>query len=207
MIWYLEDFQRLRREREALEALATSVDWLTPITWRIDDSVRLIWDADISTPAGLRAISLRYPGHFPHSPPSVLPRDDSERWSDHQYGPGGELCLEFGPDNWHPDITGADLIASAQRLLQGERPTPSSRRCTFPAQDHSRTGSARKIQPFPRDARIGRRSWGYSGIHSVIRECSRNVSWRLRRACHCIDNDGGRRHVDRTASRTTKTRI
>jgi ubiquitin-protein ligase len=124
MIWYLENYPRHRRERDALESLASTVNWLTPIGWRIDDSVRLIWDADISTPGGTRAISLRYPSHFPHSPPSVLPRGDEERWSEHQYGPGGELCLEYGPDNWHPDITGADMIASAHRLLQGERPAP-----------------------------------------------------------------------------------
>jgi hypothetical protein len=54
----------------------------------------------------------------------VLPRGDAHRWSEHQYGPGGELCLEYGPDNWHPDITGADMISSAHRLLEGERPTP-----------------------------------------------------------------------------------
>lgn len=124
MIWYLEDYRRNRKERESLEALESSVDWLTPLGWRIDSSLRLIWDADITTVARTFPISLRYPNHFPHSPPMVLPRGDSERWSQHQYGPGGELCLEYGPDNWHPDLTGADMIASAHRLLQGERPAP-----------------------------------------------------------------------------------
>lgn len=124
MIWYLEDYRRNRKERESLEALASSVDWLTPLGWRIDSSLRLIWDADITTVARTFPISLRYPNHFPHSPPLALPRGDSERWSQHQYGPGGELCLEYGPDNWHPDLTGADMIASAHRLLLGERPAP-----------------------------------------------------------------------------------
>src|SRR5262249_5949046 len=68
-------------------------------------------------------ITLRYPNHFPHSPPVVLPREDGGLWSIHQYGPGGELCLEYGPDNWHPAITGADMVSSAHRLLQGEQPT------------------------------------------------------------------------------------
>jgi hypothetical protein len=124
MIWYLENLQRSRSERETLESLASSVDWLTPIGWCIDKSLRLVWDADIATPIGMRSISLRYPNHFPHSPAVVLPRGDSERWSVHQYGPGGELCLEYGPDNWHPEITGADMISSVHRLLEGERPTP-----------------------------------------------------------------------------------
>ena len=120
MIWYLENYSRSRREREALEALIASVDWLAAIGWRIDRSLRLIWDADITTPKRTFKISLRYPNHFPHSPPLVLPRNDNEWWSSHQYGSGGELCLEYGPDNWHPEVTGAEMIASAHRLLESE---------------------------------------------------------------------------------------
>lgn len=124
MIWYLENLQRSRTEREALETLASSATWLTPVGWRIDADLRLVWDAEIAIPAGNRQVSLRYPNHFPYSPPLVLPRGDTTRWSQHQWGPGGELCLEYGPDNWYPDLTGADMIASAHRLLEGERPAP-----------------------------------------------------------------------------------
>jgi hypothetical protein len=124
MIWYAENWKRYKREREALELLASTENWLTPIKWRVDESLRMIWDADISTPAGNRPVSLRYPNHFPYSPPLVLPRGDTTRWSRHQYGPGGELCLEYGPDNWHQDVTGADMISSAHRLLEGEEPAP-----------------------------------------------------------------------------------
>src|SRR5580658_8319904 len=127
MMWYFEDYKRYRREREALELLGSSEGWLTPLGWRIDGSARMIWEADIATPAGNRPVTLRYPNHFPHSPPLVLPRGDTTRWSLHQYGPGGELCLEFGPDNWHPDITGAQMMASAHRLLGGERPSADER--------------------------------------------------------------------------------
>jgi molybdopterin/thiamine biosynthesis adenylyltransferase len=140
-MWYIENYKRHKREREALELLASTENWLTPIQWRIDESLRLIWDADILTPAGNRPVSLRYPNHFPYSPPLVLPRGDRTRWSGHQYGPGGELCLEYGPDNWHQDITGADMIASAHRLLEGEEPAPgvaaevSSRHKTTLGQD------------------------------------------------------------------------
>jgi sulfur-carrier protein adenylyltransferase/sulfurtransferase len=141
VIWYLENPRRSRQEREALEALASTSNWLTPIRWHIDDSLRLIWDADIITAGRTFPISLRYPNHFPHSPPLVLPRGDTERWSSHQYGPGGELCLEHGPDNWHPEVTGADMIVSAQRLLRGEGPaadgqaTVASRHKTTLGQD------------------------------------------------------------------------
>lgn len=123
MIWYAENLKRFRSEREAVETLTSSVDWLTPSRQHIDDSARLLWDFDIATPAGTRSVTLRYPNHFPHSPPSVLPRGNKEQWSAHQYGPGGELCLEYGADNWDSEITGADMISSAYRLLEGERPT------------------------------------------------------------------------------------
>lgn len=123
MIWYIEGYSRHRQEREALETLASSVDWLISIGWRIDNKLHLIWDADIVMPSRAFPISVRYPNHFPHSPPLVLPRGVEERWSGHQYGAGGELCLEYGPDNWHPDLTGADMVASAHRLLVAEQAT------------------------------------------------------------------------------------
>lgn len=123
MIWYLENYRRHRREREALEALVAGADWLTPIQWRIDESLRLVWEADIHAGGRTFPISVRYPNHFPYSPPVVLPRGAQKLWSAHQYGRGGELCLEYGADNWHPDITGADMVASAHRLLEGETPS------------------------------------------------------------------------------------
>jgi hypothetical protein len=45
MIWYIEDYRRNRREREAIEALVSEVNWLIPVGWRIDSSIRLVWDA------------------------------------------------------------------------------------------------------------------------------------------------------------------
>jgi sulfur-carrier protein adenylyltransferase/sulfurtransferase len=119
MIWFLENPARSKHERLELEQLAGSVDWLVPIGWRMDSS-RLSWDADILVGEQVYSITLRYPNHFPFSPPLVLPRGDQRRWSSHQYGAGGELCLEYGPDNWHQDVTGAEMVRSAHRLLMGE---------------------------------------------------------------------------------------
>lgn len=119
MIWWIENPERSAAERLAIQELAGSVDWLQLLGLRLDGS-HLCWDADILTPERPYPITLRYPDHFPGSPPLVFPRGVQERWSFHQYGTGGELCLEFGPDNWHQELTGADMLRSAHRLLAGE---------------------------------------------------------------------------------------
>ena len=48
MIWFVTDPSRSQQEREAIEALVSASDWLIPGEWRIDLSMRLIWDADIA---------------------------------------------------------------------------------------------------------------------------------------------------------------
>jgi molybdopterin/thiamine biosynthesis adenylyltransferase len=120
--WYFSDLARFRAEREGLEVFALNVDWFVTIRWRVDDSLRLVLDAEIVAGGRVYPIFLRYPHLFPHTPPSVFPRGDTSRWSQHQFGPGSELCLEYGPDNWMPDLTGVQLIESAHRLLEGENP-------------------------------------------------------------------------------------
>jgi molybdopterin/thiamine biosynthesis adenylyltransferase len=141
--WYFEQPTRLRSERFAIEALAREASWLVPGGWTIDTALRAVFEAQIDVDGQRFPIVLRYPNHFPHSPPLVLPRGDDSRWSHHQYGAGGELCLEYGPDNWHPDLTGSDMLASAQRLLAGERPNDgndgivASRHATTAGQDLS----------------------------------------------------------------------
>ena len=120
MMWFIEDPARSRQERRLIEELVGSVDWLNPHGWRLDDSARLVWDADLMVGTQVRRISLRFPNNFPYSPPLVLPRDQDAYWSSHQYGRGGELCLEYGPDNWRETISGADMVRSAYRLLTGE---------------------------------------------------------------------------------------
>jgi hypothetical protein len=98
-----------------------------PLRWRIDNSVRLVLDADIAAGGRVYPIFLQYPDLFPHTPPSIFPRGDTTRWSQHQFGAGGELCLEYGPDNWTPDFTGIQLIESVHRLLEGENPASGER--------------------------------------------------------------------------------
>ena len=119
MIWYIENYVRSRAERVALDDLAAGSEWLIPLGWHIDKSLKLFWEADVVTATRYYPIRLEYPAHFPYSPPIVAPRDATQRWSSHQYR-SGELCLEVGPDNWQPHFTGAQMIESAYRLLLAE---------------------------------------------------------------------------------------
>jgi ubiquitin-protein ligase len=124
LIWFLSDLARLTRERAAIEQLERqNGPWLKNVHWRLASRLLEV-DADIEVNGNLFPITLKYPYVFPSCPPSVLPRATKTRWSYHQYGKGGELCLEWGADNWNSDITGADMIESAHRLLQLENPTP-----------------------------------------------------------------------------------
>lgn len=127
MIWYVADLARFRAEREALEALANEVDWVKPVGWKVDSRLRMFLNLEIAAGGSIHALRLRYPESFPNSPPSLLPQDGSAVLSGHQYGPGGELCLEYRADNWTPDLTGRRMVESAYRLLRGEKPAPNER--------------------------------------------------------------------------------
>lgn len=120
-MWFLEDFSRLNRERREIGQLLAEVDWLLDGDWLIDGN-KLCLLASISAHGHQYPIKLVYPHNFPATPPSVFPQDPSRRWSGHQYGTGGELCLEWGPDNWQEHITGAEILRSVYRLLRIENP-------------------------------------------------------------------------------------
>lgn len=125
MTWYLQDLGRLDLERQEFRALRERSPWMTPAAWRLVNGAISV-ELDIQIGEQIYPLRLRYPDAFPTCPPSVYPRDLHTRWSYHQYGAGGELCLEIGPDNWRPEITGAQMIESAYRLLEAERPGPGT---------------------------------------------------------------------------------
>ncbi len=150
MIWYFENYQALQAEREALEALASRENWLTPLGWRIDDSARSFGTPTSLTPAGNRPISLASTRITFLIPLLSSCRAATDALVQHQYGAGGELCLEYGPDNWHQDFTGADMIASAHRLAGGRRADGGLQpRGGLAPSDHHWTGSTGSIQPLP----------------------------------------------------------
>lgn len=118
-MWFFRDLARYQAEVDEVATLADADPNFELVEWRLGDGVSITCDVDIRVGTYVRPVSLVYGSGFPHTPPSVLPRV-KERWSDHQYGAGGELCLEFGPDNWQPEMTGAAMLQSAYRLLSGE---------------------------------------------------------------------------------------
>ncbi|MBW4598515.1 MAG: ThiF family adenylyltransferase [Calothrix sp. FI2-JRJ7] len=119
-IWFFRDFQRLAVEREAILNLQESVNWLTGTNWLIDNA-KLCLEAIIHVHGHDYAVKLVYPTLFPTVPPTVYPQNPDETWSTHQYL-SGALCLEWRPDTWHPDVTGAQVLESAYKLLEIENP-------------------------------------------------------------------------------------
>ncbi len=124
--WFLEEVDRLEQERAGIEGLRRTADWLILAEWGLEfvgDELWLCVDAVIRAHGHDYEVRLSYPSHFPEAPLIVCPRNATSRWSGHQYGDAnGSLCLEYGPDNWHPALTGVQMLESAHRLLVGENP-------------------------------------------------------------------------------------
>lgn len=116
-MWFITRLIRFNQEQAAIGELAGE-PWIENVKWRLDRG--LFVDADLVVGAVRRPVTLAYPDVFPFAPPSVRPRERGERWSIHQYGAGGELCLEHRADNWQEHVTGADVLRSAYRLLSTE---------------------------------------------------------------------------------------
>ena len=119
--WYLEDHARLAAEREGLAQLQHRSTHVQSIEWKLIDC-QLAFKAVIRANGRDYPLEFIYPNLFPHVPPIVRPQDKIVLRSGHQYL-NGSLCLEWGPDNWHPSVIGAQVLESAIRLLRAEIPT------------------------------------------------------------------------------------
>lgn len=112
---------RMRAETRGLDELAGASPWLTKLEWGFTESKDLCVEFDIVVNEKVHEAVLVYPALFPEAPAYVRPRKPDEAWSAHQYPSTGTLCLEWGPDNWHPGVTGADLVVSTHKLLAYEK--------------------------------------------------------------------------------------
>lgn len=136
-IWFLRDMQRLHLERNAIRSLQEEAEWLAGTDWVLDSE--LCVDAVIKAHGNEYQVRMTYPALFPSVPPVVSPKNPDERWSTHQYL-GGALCLEWGPDTWHPDVTGAQVLESAYELLRIENPLGSDRLVVAPSRHYLSVG-------------------------------------------------------------------
>ena len=119
-MWFLDNPARVKLERSEIDKLYEQVNWLNKADWKLVDS-QLCINADIDVNNYIYSVQMIYPALFPLIPPSMKPLDTKRLWSCHQYI-SGELCLEWGPDNWQENITGADLLRSVYKLLAIDRP-------------------------------------------------------------------------------------
>lgn len=138
MAWFLDDPGRLAREKEAVEILGSEADWLRGTVWGLGGGLNL--NAVIRAGGHDYEVTMTYPEVFPATPPVVRPKDRDARWSEHQWGRGGSLCLEWGPDNWQPGITGAEMLESAHRLLSTENPLGKGPSLEVPSRHRTSVG-------------------------------------------------------------------
>ncbi|WP_078393411.1 ThiF family adenylyltransferase [Shouchella patagoniensis] len=117
--WFLLDTRRLTKEKDEIEKLQSTATWLEGTEWTLENGLALI--AKIKAHGNFYELKLTYPPFFPSTPPIVTPMEDGAHWSTHQYE-NGSLCLEWGPDNWYPSVTGANMLESAYRLIYKENP-------------------------------------------------------------------------------------
>lgn len=109
---------RLNKELDELRGLAEASEWIQQPSISKNSDGLLVWSFVMSIGGRLIPLRLVFPALFPELPPFVLPEGDSIRLSQHQYGEGGELCLQYRPDNWHPDCKSTDVVRSAHALLR-----------------------------------------------------------------------------------------
>lgn len=122
MIWWADQPSRAQSERASVADLLDRNSWLSNIEWRFAANLQIAVDFNLEVGERIVPLTLTYPEFFPDVTPSIVPRD-GVRISGHQYGAAGELCLQYRPDNWTSDVTGAMMIESAYRLLSSEHET------------------------------------------------------------------------------------
>jgi len=118
-LWWLVDVSRFAREKAAVEGLEKE-GWFKLDRWQAVEARLNVFGTIVAHGHGY-LVRLVYPDQFPSVPAFVLPQENV-KWSPHQYGEGGSLCLELRPDNWLSVYTGADMLRSAYHLLEEENP-------------------------------------------------------------------------------------
>ncbi|MGY4346604.1 hypothetical protein ACVWXM_003071 [Bradyrhizobium sp. GM7.3] len=127
MIWWLENPGRARSERQSVAELAERVSWLKNLRWYLSDGAALAVDFEIDHDGRSVPLTMTYAEFHPNAPPIVVPRDGS-RLSSHQYGAGGNLCLEYRADNWEGSLTAMSSLPPSSRRASLRGAFPPVRR-------------------------------------------------------------------------------
>ncbi len=125
-VWWLQDKSRLASELRILDVLIDE-GWVEDPRWSMD-GLDLVVDLTLVAANARYSLRMVYPQHYPNVPAWIMPADGETRLSTHQFGAGGSLCLEYGPDNWTPGVTGEDVLRSALKLLSTENPLGSGQK-------------------------------------------------------------------------------
>lgn len=133
--WWATDATRLAEEIVSVEN-AVAEGWFCLDRWYLDE-LRLAADGIITAHGAQYPVRLLYPDQYPSVPAWVQPQDPEVRWSGHQYGKGGVLCLELRPDNWSPSATGGDVLRSAYNLLEAENPLGAGAQEQVPSAEYA----------------------------------------------------------------------
>lgn len=120
MWWYLDDLPRLKREREAIDDLIGEGIGVECARWRPSSNGAIRVEVDLRVGDDVRSVAMTYPLIFPNAPPTVRPIGEVTKWGGHQYLVSGELCLQYRPDTWRPEYTGANVLRSALDLMAAD---------------------------------------------------------------------------------------
>jgi len=120
-MWWARDPARFHLELAGMNELQARASWLKGLAWRVSSELVPEVSLILEVHGKEYELTLVYPEFFPDAPAYVRPTDNRQRLSGHQYGVGGSLCLESRPDNWTREVTGAELVESAHRLLAAEK--------------------------------------------------------------------------------------
>lgn len=124
--WFLRDPDRVKLERQGIQELTRSAEWLKGTEWHLDGDLYL--DAVIQAHGHDYEVRVTFPALYPDAPAVVRPLHMQTRVSSHQYGGAdGPLCLEWGPDNWHREVTAVQMLQSAFKLFHTENPLGENR--------------------------------------------------------------------------------